>query len=210
MQQVNLYQVDLQKTEADYSAAIIYIILGYMVFIGLVVSLVLYFISTQEIRSKQALQEQADFWNAQLDIAYRQHPEPKVDDILLRSIEGYESQISRNENVLEYLNSRKEVISNRKLSIYLEALTQVKQDNLWLTNVSIKKDGRSMSIKGQALEASALPEYIKKISDLDIFKSMEFVVFDLKRVRSTMKFVVSSEQQEKSIEDFLESAESQN
>jgi hypothetical protein len=210
MQQVNLYQVDLQKTEADYSAAIIYIILGYMVFIGLVVSLVLYFISTQEIRSKQALQEQADFWNAQLDIAYRQHPEPKVDDILLRSIEGYESQISRNENVLEYLNSRKEVISNRKLSIYLEALTQVKQDNLWLTNVSIKKDGRSMSIKGQALEASALPEYIKKISDLDIFKSMEFVVFDLKRVGSTMKFVVSSEQQEKSIEDFLESAESQN
>lgn len=210
MQQVNLYQVDLQKTEADYSAAIIYIILGYMVFIGLVVSLVLYFISTQEIRSKQALQEQADFWNAQLDIAYRQHPEPKVDDILLRSIEGYESQISRNKNVLEYLNSRKEVISNRKLSIYLEALTQVKQDNLWLTNVSIKKDGRSMSIKGQALEASALPEYIKKISDLDIFKSMEFVVFDLKRVGSTMKFVVSSEQQEKSIEDFLESAESQN
>lgn len=210
MQQINLYQVDLQKTEADYSAAIIYIILGYMVFIGLVVSLVLYFISTQEIRSKQALQEQADFWNAQLDIAYRQHPEPKVDDILLRSIEGYESQISRNENVLGYLNSRKEVISNRKLSIYLEALTQVKQDNLWLTNVSIKKDGRSMSIKGQALEASALPEYIKKISDLDIFKSMEFVVFDLKRVGSTMKFVVSSEQQEKSIEDFLESAESQN
>jgi hypothetical protein len=210
MQQVNLYQIDLQKTEAEYSAAIIYIILGYMVFIGLVVSLVLYFVSTQEIRSKQALQEQADFWNAQLDIAYRQHPEPKVDDILLRSIEGYESQISRNENVLEYLNSRKEVISNRKLSIYLEALTQVKQDNLWLTNVSIKKDGRSMSIKGQALEASALPEYIKKISDLDIFKSMEFVVFDLKRVGSTMKFVVSSEQQEKSIEDFLESAESQN
>ena len=210
MQQVNLYQIELQKTEADYSAAIIYIILGYMVFIGLVISLVLYFISTQEIRSKQALQEQADFWNAQLDIAYRQHPEPKVDDILLRSIEGYESQISRNENVLEYLNSRKEVISNRKLSIYLEALTQVKQDNLWLTNVSIKKDGRSMSIKGQALEASALPEYIKKISDLDIFKSMEFVVFDLKRVGNIMKFVVSSEQQEKSIEDFLESAESQN
>lgn len=210
MQQVNLYQIELQKTEADYSAAIIYIILGYMVFIGLVISLVLYFISTQEIRSKQALQEQADFWNAQLDIAYRQHPEPKVDDILLRSIEGYESQISRNENVLEYLNSRKEVISNRKLSIYLEALTQVKQDNLWLMNVSIKKDGRSMSIKGQALEASALPEYIKKISDLDIFKSMEFVVFDLKRVGNIMKFVVSSEQQEKSIEDFLESAESQN
>lgn len=210
MQQVNLYQVDLQKTEADYSAAIIYIILGYMVFIGLVVSLVLYFISTQEIRSKQALQEQADFWNAQLDIAYRQHPEPKVDDILLRSIEGYESQISRNENVLGYLNSRKEVINNRKLSIYLEALTQVKQDNLWLTNVLIKKDGRSMSIKGQTLEASALPEYIKKISDLDIFKSMEFVVFDLKRVGRKMKFVVSSEQQEKSIEDFLESAESQN
>ncbi|MFY0699437.1 MAG: hypothetical protein JXR04_01365 [Bermanella sp.] len=210
MQQVNLYQVELQKTEPDYCAAIIYIILGYLIFIGLVVSLILYYISAQEIRSKTELQEQADFWNTQLDIAYRQHPEPKVDDILLRSIEGYESQISRNENVLEYLSSRKEVIRTRKLSIYLEALTQIKQDNLWLTNVSIKKDGKSMSIKGQALEASALPEYIKKISDLDVFRSMEFVVFDLKRVGGTMKFVVSSEQQEKSIEDFLESAESQN
>ena len=114
MQQVNLYQVELQKTEPDYCAAIIYIILGYLIFIGLVVSLILYYISAQEIRSKTELQEQADFWNTQLDIAYRQHPEPKVDDILLRSIEGYESQISRNENVLEYLSSRKEVIRTRK------------------------------------------------------------------------------------------------
>ena len=55
MQQVNLYQVELQKTEPDYCAAIIYIILGYLIFIGLVVSLILYYISAQgqNCKSKQ-------------------------------------------------------------------------------------------------------------------------------------------------------------
>jgi hypothetical protein len=210
VQQINLYQENFKKNEPKYSAAIIVIVLGYAVFIGLAVSLGIYGSSVKESNYKQNLKEQSLFWTDQLEIAYRQHPEPKIDGVLLKSIEGYETQILRNENVLKYLSERKEIVKKQELSIYLDALTQVRQENLWLTKVAIKKGGTSLTITGRTIEANSLPEYLKKVSDLDIFKSMQFEVFDLKRIDKEMRFVVSSEKQEESVEDFFESAKYQN
>lgn len=210
MQQVNLFLDEFKKIEPPYSAAVIALLLGYVFIIGLIITAGLYVLTVQERTVEKKVTEQSVFWKEQYEIAFQQNPEPKISDILLKSIEGYENQISRNENVLSYLSDRREVIDKKTFSVYLEALTRIKQENLWLTKVIIKKGGTSLSLYGRVLDPSDLPAYLKKISDLDVFKSMQFEIFDLKREGDQMKFVVSSEKQEKSIEDYLEQATSKN
>lgn len=210
MQQVNLFLDEFKKIELPYSASVIALLLGYVFVIGLAVTAGLYVLTMQERTMEKEVAEQSVFWKEKYDIAFQQNPEPKISDILLRSIEGYENQISRNENVLNYLSDRRDLIDKKTFSVYLDALTKIKQENLWLTKVLIKKGGSSLSLYGRVLDPSDLPAYLKKISDLDVFKSMQFEIFDLKRNGDQMKFVVSSEKQEKSIEDYLEQATSKN
>ncbi|MFT5593871.1 MAG: hypothetical protein ACI8SR_002258 [Oceanicoccus sp.] len=210
MQQVNLFLDEFKKIELPYSASVIALLLGYVFVIGLAVTAGLYVLTMQERTMEKEVAEQSVFWKEKYDVAFQQNPEPKISDILLRSIEGYENQISRNEDVLNYLSDRRDLIDKRTFSVYLEALTKIKQENLWLTKVLIKKGGTSLSLYGRVLDPSDLPAYLKKISDLDVFKSMQFEIFDLKRNGDQMKFVVSSEKQEKSIEDYLEQATSKN
>lgn len=210
MQQVNLFLDEFKKIELPYSASVIALLLGYVFVIGLAVTAGLYVLTMQERTMEKEVAEQSVFWKEKYDVAFQQNPEPNISDILLRSIEGYENQISRNEDVLNYLSDRRDLIDKRTFSVYLEALTKIKQENLWLTKVLIKKGGTSLSLYGRVLDPSDLPAYLKKISDLDVFKSMQFEIFDLKRNGDQMKFVVSSEKQEKSIEDYLEQATSKN
>ncbi|MGR6871721.1 hypothetical protein ACU6U9_05295 [Pseudomonas sp. HK3] len=210
MQQVNLFLEEFKKIEPPYSAAIILLLMGYTLFFSFVVTGGLYALTVKERAVHTDLLEQTRFWQEQFDIAYQQNPEPKISEALLKSIEGYERQITRNMNVLGYLSGRRNVVRKQVFSIYLDALTKIKQDDLWLTKIAIKKGGTSLTLHGRVLNPSGLPEYIRKISELDIFKTMQFEVFDLKRDGDQMKFVVSSEKQEMSIEDYLDKATTKN
>ena len=210
MQQVNLYLEEFKKIEPEYSANTIFLLMGYVLFIGVIISIALYVLTLKEENIHKDLTEQTKYWKEQFDIAYRQNPEPEISEILLKTIDAYELKVKRNENVIEYLDGRRDVIRKQIFSVYLEGLTEIKQDNLWLTKIVITKGGDSLSLYGRVNEPSSLPEYIRKISELEIFKSMQFEVFDLKRDGAEMKFVVSSELQEMSLDDYLEKATSKN
>ena len=210
MQQVNLYLEEFKSIEPEYSANTIFLLIGYVLFFGIAISIGLFVLTLKEKSINTELTKQTEYWKEQFDIAYQQNPEPKISEVLLKTIDGYEAQIKRNDNVLEYLDGRNEVVKKQVFSIYLEGLTEIKQDNLWLTKIEITKGGEALSLYGRTLDPSSLPEYIRKISELEIFKSMQFEVFDLKRDGSQLKFVVSSELKEMSLDDYLEKATSKN
>lgn len=210
MQQVNLYLEEFRKVEPQYSAVMTLIVSGYLIFFGTVCGVILYSMVIHKSNQKLELEQQANYWEEQLDIAFQQNPEPKIDEKIIVSIKGYEAQVRRNKNVLDYLENQQQNITSQSFSIYLSALTWVQQKDLWLTKVAIKRGGESLTLVGRALNPDALPEYLKKLSQLDVFKSLQFEVFDLKRDGEQMKFIVSSESEDKSIEGFLENASSQN
>lgn len=210
MQQVNLYLEEFRSKEPEFSAAMILILCGYLVFIGSVIGIGLYGLVIHEMDENIALENQANFWDEQLNIAFRQNPEPKIDERLIVAITGYENRIRRNKNVLNYLNGQQKDFKRQSFSIYLLGLTWVKQDDLWLTEVAIKQGGESLTLTGRALNPDALPEYLKKLSEIDVFKNLEFEVFDLKRDGNEVQFIVSSEKEDGSLEGFLENATSQN
>lgn len=210
MQQVNLYLEEFKSIEPEYSANTILLLIGYVLFFGFLISIGLYVLTVKEKNINEDLMKDTEYWKEQFDIAYQQNPEPKISEVLLTTIDAYELQVKRNENVLDYLDSRREVIRKKVFSVYIDGLTEIKQDNLWLTKILISKGGEALSLHGRVLDPSGLPEYIRKISELEIFKSMQFEVFDLKRDGSQMKFVVSSELQEMSLDDYLEKATNKN
>lgn len=205
MQQVNLYLDEFKHHEPILSSAVIVIICGYMVFIGVLVSIISYGVLVHMEKENEVLQRQADYWQEQLQIAFRQNPEPSIDESLLKEIGRIEDQVIRNHSVLRYLKQRQEDFENQSFSVFLLALTWVKQPDLWLTKVAIKRSGKSLTLTGRALQSDALPDYLNKLSTIEVFKNMTFQVFDLQRDGKEYKFIVSSDAQEKNNETVLES-----
>ncbi|NVK40162.1 MAG: PilN domain-containing protein [Oceanospirillaceae bacterium] len=208
MQQVNLYLDEFKHQEPEMSSAVILILSGYMVIIGVVISVALSAMSWFVGKDNLGLSQQADYWQEQLDIAFKKNPEPMIDSNLLKNIEQLEKQVLQNEGVLNYLKSRTENIENQSFAVYLLGLTWVYQEDLWLTKVSIKRSGQSLTLTGKALNSRALPAYLKKLSEIEVFKNMTFQVFDLQKEGKEFKFVVSSDAQEKTLDGYFENVSS--
>lgn len=208
MQQVNLYLEEFKHQEPEMSSAVILILSGYMVFIGAVISVALSSMSWFVSKENLELSQQADYWQEQLNIAFRQNPEPMIDSELLKNIETIEKQVLQNESVLKYLKSRTENIENQSFAVYLLGLTWIYQEDLWLTKINIKRSGQSLTLTGKALNSKALPSYLKKLSEIEVFKNMTFQVFDLQKEGDVYRFVVSSDAQEKTLDGYLENVSS--
>lgn len=204
MQQINLYHDEFKRIEPPFSAAVIIIISGYALAIGLLVSGVLGGMVWYQQSSMEAHQAKAKDWNEQLVLAKQAYPEPVVDPALKRKIESLKQTVSKNKTVLKYLNSRQLEVENQAFSVFLLALTWVNQEDLWLTRVAIRDGGQSLSLAGKTLSPESLPLYLDKLSDLEVFSDMSFRVFDLNRDGDALRFQVSSKKEAKSVETILE------
>lgn len=204
MQQVNLYLDDFKKTEVPFSAAIFLIICGYSIVISIIISLLLRGVIYYEKTMLAEANDSAKKWQEQLSIAERMYPEPRVDPILLKQIESSRQQVSRNSRVLEFLENNGLAQKDAAFSEFLGAFTRVKQEGLWLKRIKIDSGGSSMRIEGYVLQPKALPNYLQKLSQEPVFNGMDFKVFDLKRNKTVIEFVVSSKVESSNIETLLE------
>lgn len=204
MQQVNLYLDEFKQIEPKFSAPVILILCGYTVFIGLLGSAILGGMLWSQKSSLQDHAFRAQDWQEQLQVAKQHYPVPQVDAGLLRKIENQKALIERNKTVLRYLNSRQLEVENQAFSVLLLALTWVKQDDLWLTQVAIREGGQAMSLTGMTLSPEALPVYLEKLAELDVFSDMSFRVFDLKREGDMLSFEISSQPKVRSIDGYVE------
>lgn len=204
MQQINLYLDDFKRIEPKFSAAVILILSGYALVIGLLVSGILGGLVWYQQSSMESHQAKAKDWTGQLALAKQAYPAPVVDPILKRKIESLKQNITRNKTVLKYLNSRQLEVENQAFSVFLLALTWVNQEDLWLTRVAIRDGGQSLSLAGKTLAPESLPEYLDKLSELDVFSDMSFRVFDLDRDGDALTFEVSSKKEAKSVETILD------
>ncbi|EAT12449.1 hypothetical protein HF888_15410 [Bermanella marisrubri] len=206
MQQVNLYLDEFKKTEVPFSAAIFLIICGYSIVFSIVISLLLRGVIFYEVKALTEALNSAKKWQEQLAIAERMYPEPKIDPILLKQIDSKQQQVTRNDRVLEFLDSNGLAQKDAAFSEFLGAFTRVEQEGLWLKRIQIESGGSSMRIEGYVLKPKALPNYLKKLSKEPVFNGMDFKVFDLKRDKAVMEFVVSSKVESSNIETLLENS----
>lgn len=204
MQQINLYLEEFKQIEPKISAAVILILMGYALFLGLLISAILGGMLWSEQSNLSGQETRAQDWQGQLQVAQQHYPAPQVDASLLRKIENQKGNIERNKTVLRYLNGRQLEVENQAFSVLLLALTWVNQDDLWLTRVAIRDGGQSMSLTGLTLSPESLPKYLDKLSKLDVFSDMSFRVFDLKRDGDMLSFEVSSQAKGSGIDGYVE------
>lgn len=204
MQQVNLYLDEFKFIEPPFSAAIILIISGYVLVVGAVISLVMGFYFMSEKRAAEVSQTKAVQWSEQLSLAEQQYPAPVVSENLKKKLAGLKSDIQRNNLVLSYLKNRQEEAENQAFSVLLLALTWVREEGLWLTHIKIQNGGRALQLKGKALTSEALPKYIDKLREVEVFADMGFRVFDMHRGEDGLEFEIASYHQEQKVEAVME------
>ena len=204
MQQINLYLDEFKHIEPSYGANTMLLlalasVLGAGVVSVMLASLMWWW---QGELAEQKTQWQA--WQQDLQVAKARYPEPLIDARLVRSISAVKLDIERNRKVLQYLHSRQLDAEHQSFSVYLLALTWVMEKDLWLTEIKISKGGASLSLSGRALTAQALPSYLKKLSEVEVFAEMKFRVFEMNREKDGLTFVVSSDREEKELKDVMQ------
>ena len=204
MQQVNLYLDEFKQIEPPFSALLNAVLLAGILILSIIISVILFGVVWYEKSQLQIVQQDLNKWQQALEVAQKQYPEPLVDSALTQKIEKLEQGSQRNKKLLRFLSTRNMNVESQTFSKLLTALTEIQQPGLWLTEITITKGGASLSFSGFTQQASALPEYLKKLSKLSEFEDMHFKVFDMNREGANLSFVISSSREDQ-VEDLLES-----
>lgn len=84
------------------------------------------------------------------------------------------------EEVFAYLD-RGSLGSTSGFATFLHGLARQTPDGLWLTGFTIDGGGRDMEIYGRMLQASALPEYIRRLNAEPAFRGRSFASLDIRQ-----------------------------
>lgn len=204
MQQVNLYLDEFKLIEPPYSAATLLFLAVYSVVFCLLVGGVLLSVLWWQQSDLEINKRQLNVWQDNLEVAKVEFPEPKVDEHYKRNISRLKSELARNKVVLKYLQSRQIEVEHQSFSVLLLALTWVSEKDLWLTDIKITEGGENLLLQGRSLKADSLPNYLKKLSEIDVFSQLKFRVFEMDREGDEFTFVVSSIREEGKLEKALE------
>ena len=190
MQQVNLYLDEFKQIEPPFSALLNAVLLAGIFILSIIISVILFIVVWYEQSQLQIVQQDLNKWQQALEVAQKKYPEPLVDSALTQKIESLEQGSQRNQKLLRFLSTRNMNVESQSFSKLLTALTEIQQPGLWLTEITITKGGASLSFSGFTQQASALPEYLKKLSKLNEFKDLHFKVFDMNREGGNLSFVI--------------------
>lgn len=108
--------------------------------------------------------------------------ESKLADLSLRTQDR--TELLRNIKSLSALKQR-------SFSTLFSALSQSHTTSLWLTSFSVKPD--ELSLQGKLNSPSALPIWIRHLSDTEFFKGQHFNIANLIREDDSLRFELKSE-----------------
>jgi Tfp pilus assembly protein PilN len=92
-------------------------------------------------------------------------------DAELSRVRAIEQAIAR---VQASLRGPAEGASAPAYSAYFEALANQAHGALWITGFSVSPDGQSLELRGRALDASAVPDYLARLNAEPVFRGRQF------------------------------------
>lgn len=69
-------------------------------------------------------------------------------------------------------------------SAYFEALANQAHGALWITGFSVSPDGQSLELRGRALDAAAVPDYLARLNAEPVFRGRQFAQLNVTTVGS--------------------------
>ncbi|MBN8486700.1 MAG: PilN domain-containing protein [Burkholderiales bacterium] len=100
-------------------------------------------------------------------------------DAELSRVRAVEQAIAR---VQSSLRGPAETASAPAYSAYFEALANQAHGALWITGFSVSPDGQHLELRGRALDASAVPDYLARLNAEPVFRGRQFAQLSLNTV----------------------------
>lgn len=193
-QQINLYQPIFRKQRIVFSAqTIAWLSLGLIVLLALWSLLLGQRVASleAELERQQQAEQRAVRQVAELQASM---PSDEPDAALRAEVEHLRE---RREGLRESLAAleRRMPASEVDLLGRLDALAAEVPDGLWLTNLELADQGRSLTAEGNALEARLVPAWLSELSQVEQFSGLGFRQIRLSErpdARPGIRFTIST------------------
>ncbi len=180
MQQINLYQSQLQKHKTHLSSS--QLLKAVAVVSGLMLGvMVFYVLQLSQLQVELEIVETAQATKmAQLESLQTQIQARQKDQLLQASVDALMLDISNKQKVMKVLGEQR-FGNSEGFSAQVSGLARQRIDGLWLTQVRISQGGETLGMKGQALKAELLPRYLQRLSTEMVFAGKTFETLSITR-----------------------------
>ncbi len=203
MQQINLYSEILKQQQKQSGIKLTTVFFAAAGLISLSFSgYLLVNVSTIEAQLHQAqttLNQEQDRVNVMLAKRPSQTPNASV----LAEIEQWQNSVNDAAQTLQMLVGREAILS-QGFSIYLEALANQSNRDIWLSAIHIDRENSGLSIEGSTFKPEQIPQALQQLQQESVFKGQTFAKLSMKqsaKIAGQMDFTLSSSEQPLSVKD---------
>lgn len=176
IQKINLYQVEKKRISFAFTFHQASWILG-IFFLGLslitVYDLVKHFLIRKELK---VLDSEQLAKAKKLQVIAGKVPEERTRNQIMTDIKQYENEKKEKEEIISLLSAEEHSVID-ELSAYFEAVSRRTIAGIWLTSLQFQNNGDQVTLKGQALSAEYVPEFVAALSLEPKFKGKSFEIF---------------------------------
>ncbi|MES2218511.1 MAG: PilN domain-containing protein [Pseudomonadota bacterium] len=90
----------------------------------------------------------------------------------------------------QILDATRLPLCNIKFSNYLASFSQAYVSGIWLTNISISKNGEEISLKGHALRALEVHQFLLQLKQQNLFANLSFDILQMKDQPPPLSFEI--------------------
>lgn len=174
-QQINLFVPELRAPRRVATARQALALAAFVVCGSAIVSALLQWQAREHTQRGAVLQQQAA--QLQLQLAARQASAPTT-RVSTQEVERLRQIAAAQQRVQQALAGAPE--SGAQPSDYLLAFARQAQPSVWLTGFSLSGADRALEIRGRMVDASALPEYLRRLNAEPRFKGRSFAQLEIR------------------------------
>ncbi len=179
--QINLFNAELTQKKLTFSALMFSQILG-------LVLLIMVGMTWHMNRQTVKLEQQVDSSKAQLTASQAQLVKVTAENPPRTRSKLIEQRIGLLDAEIKSLLMAEQLLKQGNFgnavgySNYLAAIARQSQQGLWLTEVSIGEAGRSLGLRGRAVRAELVPQFIGRLATEPVMRGQSFNALELRRV----------------------------
>lgn len=181
-QQINLYQDRFKEKRLWGSAKQVVAATALLLTTMVIWSYLLQSELDEAQQQKRLIQANQQTLTAELDSANAELTRLLGNSQVDQELETMARQISARKSVLNFVEAN-QFGSGKGFSDYLVALSQLHQDEIWLSQINLAEN--FVQIKGSSLSAEKIPGYFDRFSSEEIFLGKRFDIFQISRAGDT-------------------------
>ncbi len=194
IQQVNLYQDAL--IQVSPRSVINTFFAGLIALTALLIGVTIYLVleSNKVEDNVQKIKQQLGEAKTRLQILQTQYPKQQINGLLKQELDRSQNNFNSLSQVINLLTDTTSD-QTQGFSRYFSALARQSMSEVWLSNITINGQQRSLELKGSSYFPGKIPVLLQKLQGESVFQGKRFVKLSVSQTEETDKqidFMVST------------------